>query len=389
MRWCAVFTFHLPPDLDAAAVARMVETAYRPLTRLLLRRPALRGGLAIEAGTSERLWREGHEDVFIALRTLMERGQLEAIDTAAYGAPLPLLPEEESRRQLARNAAINRTYYGLAYRPAGVVTRACAASPALARIAQRDGYRYLLCDRRALPADGDGTAHLRSPGGLALISCDRDLAEAIADHTAPRVTMLRGAFHRAGDASACVLPVERLTEDPARLRRLVSAVERIPLRCLTPREHLTSLEHSAIRRITCEPDGAPWLLWHDPDDPVHRMQWRFISHARALAERDLDAHPRARELLDRALCADFLTAASPASWNRARIEFGAQLLLESVLAAASDEEEQAEARFYALEIAERARARERFFEDARSASAPTARAQAARGEAPRRGRRAR
>ncbi len=355
MRWCAVFSLHLAPDLDAEAVARMAERAYRPFARLLLRRPALRGGLIIEAGVSERLWRQGHEDVIIALRTLIERGQLEPVDTAAYGAPLPLLPEEEIRRQLARNAAINRTYFGLAYRPAGMVARAYAASPALARAVQDEGYRYLLCDTRALPAHDRATSHLRTPRGLALLGCDRMLAEEIADRTAPRVETLRAAFARAGEDALSILPVERLTEDPARMRRLLTAIERQLLRCGTPSELLAEAQRTGRATETCEPDGGPWLLWHDPGNPVHRMQWRFITHARALVTRDPEGHPRARECLDRALCADFLAAAAPPPlWDRARIERGASLLLESALGALGDEEEQAEARFYALEIGERA-----------------------------------
>ncbi|TAM76652.1 hypothetical protein EPN44_04860 [bacterium] len=353
MRWCAVFSLHLAPDLDAEAVARMVERSYRPFARLLLRRPALRGGLTIEAGVSERLWREGHEDVIIALRTLIERGQIEPVDTAAYGAPLPLLPEAEIRRQLVRNAAINRTYFGLAYRPTGMVARAYAATPALARAAQDERYRYLICDRRALPGH-DSAASRRTPGGLALLGCDRTLSEAIADRTAPRVETLRTAFARAGDDALCILPVGRLTEDPARMRRMLSAIERMPLLCRTPRELLAEAELAGSHGEICEPDGGPWLLWHDPENLVHRMQWRFIAHARTLVVRDPGGHPRARECLDRALCADFLAAATPPLWDRARIERGASLLLESALGALGNEEEQAEARFYALEIGERA-----------------------------------
>ncbi|TAM62075.1 hypothetical protein EPN52_01225 [bacterium] len=356
MRWSPIFSFHLAPDLDDDSVTRAVEGAYRPFARLLLRRPLLRGGLVVEAGVSERLWRGGHEDVIIALRTLVERGQLEPVDTAAYGAPLPLLPEEEIRRQLARNASINRTYFGLAYRPTGIVARAYAASPLLARAAHAEGYRYLLCDTRALGAERPSGARLRAPVGLALLGCDRVLAEALSERTAPRVQALHAAFAQAGDYGACILPVRRLCADPARVRRLLAAVERFALLCRRPSELLTDAEGTGRPAEIREPDGGPWLLWHDPENAVHRMQWRFIAHALLLAARDPSGHPHARECLDRALCADFLAAASPAPlWDPARIERGAALLLESALAAMAGEEEQAEARYYALEIGERAR----------------------------------
>lgn len=369
VHWCPVLTLHVPPDLEAEALAKVVERAYRPLVRLLLRRPALRGGLAVEAGVSERLWREDHEEIVIALRTLMERGQLEPLDTAAYGAPLPLLPDAEAARQLARNREINRTYFGLAYQPAGVIARAYAASPALAALAHRSGHRFLICDARAFHVP-DRTARLCSPSGLQFLPAQRELADALCERTAARVASSIAAFEAAGDGVVCVLPLEHLGEDPARLRRLVAASERVPLRWRTPGEQLRALARSHRRAVDCEPDGVPWLLWRDPGQSVHRMQWRSIAHARAMVERDPDGHPRARELLDRALCADYLAAAAaPPFFNRARIEHGARMLLESVLAAASDEEEQAEARFYAFEIGERARACEESFSETTNAAA--------------------
>lgn len=366
MRWCPVFSLHLPPDLDGEAVAQAVKTAYRPLTRALLRRPQARGGVIVDAGTTERLRRDNHEEIVIALRTLMERAQLEPVGTSAYGAPLPLLRDDEALRQLARNAAINRTFFGLAYRPTGAAARSCSASPAFAQVAQRAGHRYLLCDTRALDAGGaPATApdrRLRSPGGLTLLPADGELAQAISERTATRTATLRAAIDRAGDGVLCVLPVERLGDDAARLRRLAALFDDATLVCQTPSERIAALDRSGAAVEIREPDGGPWLLWHDPAHPVHRVQWRFIAHALELALRDPEGHPRARELLDRALCADYFTAALPPPlWDRARIEHGAALLLESALAAVSDEEEQAEARFYALEIRERALARERGF----------------------------
>lgn len=117
--WAPVLHFYQPPTQLPHVLGQIVRESYRPLIQLLADNSHARVTVNISGVLTEMLVDHAYQDVVEGLAWLAERGQVEFTGSAKYHPILPLLPEEETRRQIRSNYNTNRRYLGPTYSPRG------------------------------------------------------------------------------------------------------------------------------------------------------------------------------------------------------------------------------------------------------------------------------
>ncbi len=117
--WALLLHFYQPPTQLPYVLRQIVCESYRPLIQLLADNPHARVTVNINGVLTEMLIDNAHQDVVEGLGWLAERGQVEFTGSAKYHPILPLIPEEEIRRQIRSNYNTNRRYLGHTYAPRG------------------------------------------------------------------------------------------------------------------------------------------------------------------------------------------------------------------------------------------------------------------------------
>src|SRR5262245_19897563 len=112
MYWANFVHLYQPPTQTRAIVDKVTRECYRPLVALLSHRPSARLTVNVSGTLAEQLDRYGHRDVVRGLAELAEAGQIEPCGSAMFHPILPLLPEQEIRRQIKLNEQACRKYFG-------------------------------------------------------------------------------------------------------------------------------------------------------------------------------------------------------------------------------------------------------------------------------------
>ncbi|HEY8172642.1 MAG TPA: hypothetical protein VIH21_06115 [Dehalococcoidia bacterium] len=119
IRWGSLLHFYQPPIQLPEVLRKVVDESYRPLIEVFNSQPHAKVSVNINGVLTEMLYESGYQDVIDGLRELAERGQLEFVGSAKYHAILPLIDQNEMRRQIRRNHLTNRHFFGDAYQPRG------------------------------------------------------------------------------------------------------------------------------------------------------------------------------------------------------------------------------------------------------------------------------
>lgn len=139
--------------------------------------------------------------------------------------------------------------------------------------------------------------------------------------------------HRPG-LEDCLDEIFKVTELKA---LLVSEIEKhFPkVEEVTPRESTWSNEEQDfwLDKEKGEAAKNPFLLWDDPSNPIHVLQWEFVRWVIGLVQEKAPGESKARHLLDRSLGSDqFWWASAKPWWSLEMIEAGAFRLREVVQA---------------------------------------------------------
>jgi len=117
--WALLLHFYQPPTQLPHVLRQIARESYRPLIQLLADNSHARLTVNLSGVLTEMLVEHAHQDVVEGLAWLAEHGQVEFTGSAKYHPILPLLPEEEIRRQIRSNYNTNRRYLGSTYAPRG------------------------------------------------------------------------------------------------------------------------------------------------------------------------------------------------------------------------------------------------------------------------------
>lgn len=135
-----------PPTQDPYLTKKITRDSYRLLIKIL-NLTKTKVNINIPASLTEQLMQTGGEDVVRGLRYMINTKQIEITHTAAYHPILPLIPEEQIRRQILLNTAINSKYLGSEIaRNDGFFPPEMAYSTKVDRVLEDMGYKWVILD---------------------------------------------------------------------------------------------------------------------------------------------------------------------------------------------------------------------------------------------------
>lgn len=359
--WAPLLHFYQPPTQIPSVLERICDESYRPLIRVFEEYPHAKVTVNINGSLTEMLRDHGQMDVIEGLRNLARRGQLEFTGSGKYHPILPLVSEDEMRRQIVLNRKTNGHFFGDTYEPAGFFPPELAYSREIARPIIETGHRWLLISGVACPVEwpmnvihqvrvdeGEIAVLFRDDFLSNLISFQsctgeeflqhlrnlagkrRDIyvitamdAETFGHHIEDWETTFLAEVYEALQPDRLAVPGVQQAKDLAvqhrgllqmrevtetgeiRVARIGDLLEVFPIgEAIEPKNASWSTSAEDIRV------GNPYPLWKDKDSLIHRLQWQhtgicvdLVKTAWSVPHNDFSKHfaSIARALLDKAL----------------------------------------------------------------------------------------
>ncbi len=117
--WAPLLHFYQPPLQLHSVLKKVCEESYLPLIEVFRQYPTAKATVNICGVLTEMLWEHCFNHVIEGLAELAQNGQIEFTGSAKYHPILPLIPKSEMHRQIARNHATNRHFFGDLFDPVG------------------------------------------------------------------------------------------------------------------------------------------------------------------------------------------------------------------------------------------------------------------------------
>ncbi|MFA5051521.1 MAG: hypothetical protein WC544_00480 [Patescibacteria group bacterium] len=334
MLWANFFHIYQPPGWPKKIITKVVRESYRPLLAIVKKFPRLKITMNVSGSLTEQLAEHGYRDVIKNIRELAQHGKIELVGTAMYHPILPLLPEREIDRQIKLNTLTNKKFFGPAFRPKGFFPPEMAYGPVVNSIIKRHGYRWLIIDEIA--ADGHlgrvcfDRTHSVKGSPLQVIFRNRKVSDflsfqshlgstghfwkTVAADSRSRMVLVTGmdgenlGHHRPGLDAYWSKLVTHGSVTTVTVSELLRQIDR--RHTVSPRQCSWSSQEREIRHRN------PYSLWHDPTNPIHKLQWKFINNLVTIIgqHKNHRQYSEARHRLDMQLASDQMWWASAKPW---------------------------------------------------------------------------
>lgn len=351
MIWINFLHFYQPANTDDYHLQESLDKSYWRLIRLLEDNSELRMTFNVSGCLLERLEDMGRFDFIEALKKLNDGGRLELVSSAAYHGFLPLLPEEEVKKQIEENEIILKRFFGPDFKAKGFFLPEMSYSSALAKIVKSFGYEWIILDRISAVSEQINSEQIfiDEASGLKVIFRQREFSRAYPpDEIYKLLEVNQAVVISATDAELYGLR----HEDPTAEMEKVAADKRITTKTISDYISSFSFENLLtikLRESSWESEeedilqGKPFILWQDKKNIIHRDLWRLANLSLGLGEKfkddkNIEWH---RWHLVRGLASctfwwasanDFTSSFGPYAWNPDIVERGLNDLLRSVRA---------------------------------------------------------
>ncbi len=142
--WAPLLHLYQPPTQLHGVLKKVCNESYRPLVRLFRELPHARATVNINGVLTEMLDEHGMSDVVEGLRERSEQGQLEFTGSGKYHPILPLIPQNEMKRQIVHNFQTNRRFFGELYSPQGFFPPELAYSRDIVKPILDTGHNWMI-----------------------------------------------------------------------------------------------------------------------------------------------------------------------------------------------------------------------------------------------------
>lgn len=296
MKWAHFLHIYQPYDQHPGILDKIVNESYRPLIRGLYNTPNGKLTLNVNAVLSELLFANGFRDVIDSIKDLVEMGRLELTGSAKYHAFLPLLPDEELKRQIVLNHETNKRYFGSAFNPKGFFPPEMAYSPKIASFVKSLGYEWILIDEVAMGEKEENRkkdviyeiqdiglkAYFREKHAsniimAALVRTPESLEKAMGDRKSKDeyvITAMDGetfGHHRPG----LDLALFDILKNPDYPSVFISDLPKF----YTNTRQIVPIDSTWATSIKDSKKGNPFNLWFDNDNIVHKHEWELLDLA--------------------------------------------------------------------------------------------------------------
>jgi len=149
--WVPLLHLYQPPTQLHRVLKKVCNESYRPLVRLFRELPHARATVNINGVLTEMLDEHGMSDVVEGLRERSEQGQLEFTGSGKYHPILPLIPQNEMKRQIVHNFQTNRRFFSELYSPQGFFPPELAYSQDIVKPILGTGHNWMILSGVACP----------------------------------------------------------------------------------------------------------------------------------------------------------------------------------------------------------------------------------------------
>jgi len=348
MHWINFLHIYQPFNQSKQIMEKVTNECYRPLFKGLLEIPGIKINLNINAILTERLVKEGYEDVVENIRKLAKDGKLEFTETAKYHPLLPFLKEEDAIRQIKKNNRDNKKYFGEAYSPACFFPPEMAYSPSVAKVVSKLGYKMILIDEISYKAGKEAPPHnklltIEGTDGLIAVFRERRVSNSILSGGVRDTEEFRQIIKEdlKEDKYLCTaMDGETFGHHHPGLEKFLFKVlggqepEQVFFSELTDyyevEETASPIKSTWASSIEDIEEGIQFYSWKNPNNKVHQIQWKFLDYLLRLSN-NKEVTPEIEEEIDKSLASDqFYWASGEPWWSLEMIEKGAWMALEAL-----------------------------------------------------------
>lgn len=364
MTWINFLHFYQPANIESFTIKEALDKSYFRVIRLLEENPNYKLTINISGCLLERLNEMGENNFIERVKKLVEEKKLELVGTAAYHALLPLIPEEEVKRQIQENEEILKKYFGDNFKPRGFFFPEMAYSVSVARIVKEMGYEWTILDEFSafgVEKFDRKKPHIDRLSGLKIIFRDRNQSRAYP----PDLIIKHLKEERFKDELLITGTDGELYglrhEDPTgEMEKIASLKDRV--KTMTISSYLNKFNEKDIIELDLRPsswessekdlnNGQPFILWNNKKNKIHRDLWRLANIAISINDKykEDNNYYWYRWHLVRGLASctfwwasanDFSTNFGPYAWNPDIVERGLNDLIRSIRSISSKESKQ-------------------------------------------------
>lgn len=346
--WVNFLHFYQPPHQNPALLKIVVRESYRFLLNFFKKNPNLRLTVNISGSLTELLEQHGHHKIIQGFKELALREQIELVGSAKYHPILPLLPEEEIKRQIELNNNINQTYFGNAYNPKGFFCPEMAYNDKVGRVLKKMGFKWIILDEIAFNGKLNeidyNKKYLDRENGLYIIFRNRNISKSfVPEFIYKNKEKMSKVVITATDAE---MYGHHHKEPKKYLNKIIldENIVTLPisifLKQLKEEEKIMPMPSSWESTEKDLHAGMPFAMWSDPNNDFHKMLWELTNMAINFNnEYNIDDHDEwARRHLNRGLasCTWWWMAErkidvfSPWAWSPDEIAKGAEEIIRSI-----------------------------------------------------------
>jgi len=351
MFWSNFIHIYQPPTQSFEIVEKVTNESYRTLVRILKKYEKAKITLNINASLTEQFAKYGFDDVIGGLKELAQDRRIEFTASAKYHPILPLIPDEEIKRQVELNTETNRKYFGDSYNPVGFFPPEMCYSAHIAEIVKELGFKWIIIDEIGFngkldQVKNDKIHKIKSFDNFFVFFKERNFSAGLTYGKYPGfnefvkdIKNLNEKFYLLTGTDGEVYGHHR----PGQENLLSETYENGLIKTCTISELFSQFnEIIEVSPLACSwstwekemKDKIPFPQWNYPGNEIHKLQWELAYLSINLiknADQNLKNYVIARDFLDKGLhsCQWWWASARP-WWDTGMIEKGAEQLYSSI-----------------------------------------------------------
>ncbi|MDZ4206070.1 MAG: hypothetical protein U1C12_02555 [Patescibacteria group bacterium] len=352
MQWANFLHIYQPSDQQPDILQAIIDQSYRPILTHIVETLNVRVTLNVNGALLELFNKYGHRDLIDMLKKGGEEGKIEFTGSAKYHAFLPLLEEEDIRRQIIANNETCLFYLGeKAYRPRGFFPPEMAWDNRLTHIVESLDFEWIIIDEIAATGEMGGVDYTKiykiKDSKLSVFFRERRLSNLIMSAVVrSKATLLEAMKSDLGSSRYIVTAMDGETFGHHRpgLEKMLFDILDTPnfnlikiSELLDNRREIVELWPIASTWASSKSDidaGMQFLSWNDPENDIHKWQWELFHLVRkevGAMDRKNIIFPEVEKKMDIATASDhFWWASAKPWWSVEMIEDGAYRLLETI-----------------------------------------------------------
>ncbi|MBN2150536.1 MAG: hypothetical protein JW839_03715 [Candidatus Lokiarchaeota archaeon] len=353
--WAPFLHFYQPPTQDVHILKEINEECYVPLFSMFLDNPEFKCTFNINTVLLDLLADHGLTHTIDLLKKLVAKDQVEIVGSGKFHPILPLIPKQEVLHQIEmQEDDLKRTFPG--WSKGGFYPPEMAISPGIASLVSQEGYKWVLSSGIACPSEwafdkiytnAEGHAHLffrddviSNEVSFKKISVEFFIEKLKVLYSTPHyiITAQDGetfGHHAKGYEKAFLEKAMRMAIEDDDIELVF--ISDLPAHFKAGGK----VRPVASSWSTSQSDldyNNPYPLWNHPDNPLHRIQFKFLKNIFELVymlegsggDKPVQEATTARYFLDRGLhSCQFWWASARPMWSPNMVLKGAELLLRA------------------------------------------------------------